>query len=227
MTTQVRHNARRASTHAAPPHKADWRDEAACRNADIDFYDERTRPVTRARGYCNGCPVVDSCLKTVIRLEGRANYVWGVSGGLTAEQRRALRCEVLLGDVPDMAVARQLASLQWRHVLYPLRYQGASPAKMSAFLETRFEFKASPATVRLAVWWQGGKASVRPRRRDGDSRWDWELIRDECRDVVERLQELGAGRVDIAAYLNVSRMTVERAEKAWKRQEQDAMGVAA
>lgn len=226
MTTAVRHTVRRARRDAAPD-AAEWLRQAACRGSSVDFHDEGIRPTRRARGYCSRCPVVDSCLKATIRLEGEAGYRWGVAGGLTADQRRALRCEVLLGDSPDMGVAREITSLRWRHVLYPLRYQGATPVQMAAFLDDEFGFAASPATVRLAVWWLGGKAPVRPRRGGGDSRWDWELIRDECRDVVERLQELGASRADIAAHLDVSRMTVERAEKAWKQAEQDAMGVAA
>jgi hypothetical protein len=210
-------------TKQASPTAGNWHAQAACGNTkNKDFYDERIRPTRRARAHCLQCPVLASCLQQTLRSEGMAGDTWGVAGGLTADQRRALRCEILLGDVPDMDVAREITSLRWRHVLYPLRYQGASPSEMAAFLNTEFGFTASPATVRLAVWWLGGKAPVMPRRGDGDTRWDSHLIRDECRDVVERLRQAGASRTDIAAHLGVSRNSVDKAEKAWTGEEQTA-----
>lgn len=218
---------RRGRKPAAPraPH---WRDQAACTGTDTDdFYDDRAGTIRRARGICHQCPVVDTCLADTLRNEGLSGYKWGVSGGLTADQRRALRCEILLGDYPNLKLALEITSKQWRHVLYPLRYQGATPRVMADFLQYTFGLEASPATVRLAVWWLGGKAPVRPRRRDGDTRPDWELIRDECRWVVERLRELGATRADIAAYLDASRNAVELAEKAWDLHAQESLEVAA
>jgi hypothetical protein len=217
---------RRVTRPAAPdPH---WRDNAACSGANTsDFYDDRIGPTRRARGHCHGCPVVASCLTTTLRSEGLAGYKWGISGGLTASQRRALRCEILLGDTPDLEKALELTSLRWRHVLYPLRYQGAGPSEMAVFLQESFELTVSPATVRLAVWWLGGKAPVRPRRGRHDQRLDWQLVCDECRDVVEKLRSLGAPVADIAAYLDVSKSALETAVRAWNATKAETLEVAA
>ncbi|MFD9249566.1 WhiB family transcriptional regulator [Streptomyces bottropensis] len=210
-------------TTAAAPTDPNWQAQAACGSLDNDdFYDEGPDLVRRARARCHQCPVLASCLQQALRLEGMAGYTWGVAGGLTADQRRALRCHILLGDAPDMKVAREITSLRWRHVLYPLRYEGASPSEMAVFLNTEFGFAASPATVRLAVWWLGGKAPVMACRGDGDRRWDWQWVRDECGDVVERLQKAGASRTDIGAYLGVSRNSVQRAEEDRMRRERAA-----
>lgn len=205
-----------------------WREKAACSGTNTDdFYDDRIGPTRRARGRCHGCPVVDSCLATTLRYEGLAGYKWGISGGLTANQRRALRCEILLGDTPDLDAALELTSLRWRHVLYPLRYRGATPAEMTAFLWESFEMKVSTATVRLAVWWLGGKAPVRPPRVPNDERLDWQLVRDECRPVYLRLRGLGASVADIAAYLDVSKNAMEVAIRAWNSAERATLEVAA
>jgi hypothetical protein len=86
----------------------------------------------------------------------------------------------------------------------------------------------SPVTVRVAVWWAGGKGSVMPRRGHGDVRQLWELVRDECRDIVVRLRDLEVGNRDIAAYLQVSEDALSRAITAWRVQDAAAVaGVAA
>lgn len=91
MTTHIRHNVRRASTHAAPPHKADWRDQAACREKDTNLF----FPVARTRGWmkqtreakqvCAPCPVREACLKWALET-GQRSGVWG---GLSAKERKS------------------------------------------------------------------------------------------------------------------------------------------
>jgi hypothetical protein len=71
-------------------------------------------------------------------------------------------------------------------------------------------------TVRLAVWWAGGKGGVVPRRGPGDERHLWELVRDHCREVAEELRRLGAGKQDVAAYLGVSEDSLAKAITAWR-----------
>lgn len=195
-----------------------WREHAACAgsNAD-DFFSDTPGTQRRVRSIChNKCPALVRCLTTILEVEGERGYKWGVHGGLTADQRRALRCEAILGNVPDLAQARMLTSLKWRHVLYPMRYRGANPAEMAQELEA-YGLSVSPVTVRIAVWWLGGRAPVMPRRGAGDRRPDWQMIRDECRTVVLQLRDGGATGYDIAAYLNVRRGAVEEAVRSWNK----------
>jgi predicted transcriptional regulator len=43
----------------------------------------------------------------------------------------------------------------------------------------------------------------------------WQQVRDECREVVAQLREMGLSVADVAAYLGVSHYLVEQAQKAW------------
>lgn len=221
MTTRTR-----LSTKPATPN-LNWRERAACQGHDTEmFFVEAPGTQTRMQGVCRGCPVMVQCLVDVTRYESASYMRWGVVGGLTTVQRRALRCEVLLGNRPDLRQARVLASPVWASVMMPLRHRGASPAEMAVELRAH-DVLASAVTVRLAVWWAGGKGSVMPRRAPGDRRLLWQQVRDECRDVVVQLRELGVGNRDVAAYLQVSEDALERASSSWRRAAAAAEGVAA
>ena len=217
MTTATR----RARRHAAPPAR-DWRPSAACRGCDLEeFFDDRPGTQERIQGICRGCPVRPECLTDGFSYEGDS-YRWGVVGGLTTVQRRALRCEALLGEKPNLKQAAALASPVWASRMMPLRQRGLSPAEMAVELR-KHHVLASAVTVRLAVWWAGGKGGVVPRRSPGDERLLWELVRDGCRDIVFRLREMGVGNRDVAAYLVVSEDTLADAVKAWRAEgEQEA-----
>jgi hypothetical protein len=102
--------------------------------------------------------------------------------------------------------------------MMPLRQRGLSPQEMAVELR-KHSVLASPVTVRLAVWWAGGKGGVVPRRGPGDTRYLWELVRDECRDIVFRLRDAGVGNRDVAAYLLVSEDALRRAITDWRRAE--------
>jgi WhiB family redox-sensing transcriptional regulator len=71
----------------------DWRDNAACRDADPDLFfpigtaGPALRQVQEAIGICQTCPIQVRCLAWA--LEQRVTD--GVWGGTTAEQRRAIR----------------------------------------------------------------------------------------------------------------------------------------
>ncbi|HLH57606.1 MAG TPA: WhiB family transcriptional regulator [Streptosporangiaceae bacterium] len=71
----------------------DWRDQAACRNADPDlFFPISTmgpglRRINDAKRVCAGCPVREPCLNWAVE-SGEDSGVWG---GTTGEERRALR----------------------------------------------------------------------------------------------------------------------------------------
>src|SRR5262245_39831227 len=81
---------------------ADWRDQAACRDADprLFDYDPETDPESTAeaaKGMCAGCPVSAACLSDALSLPPDDDCV-GILGGLTpatvwpaqASGRRAL-----------------------------------------------------------------------------------------------------------------------------------------
>ena len=72
----------------------DWQRDAACRGTDTaTFYHpenergpSRARRETRAKQVCQGCPVVENCLRWA--LDTREPY--GVWGGLSVEEREQL-----------------------------------------------------------------------------------------------------------------------------------------
>jgi WhiB family transcriptional regulator, redox-sensing transcriptional regulator len=71
----------------------DWRDNAACRDADPDLFfpiattGPALRQVQEAIGICQTCPIQVRCLAWALE-QGVTDGVWG---GTTAEQRRAIR----------------------------------------------------------------------------------------------------------------------------------------
>ncbi|QJY46268.1 WhiB family transcriptional regulator [Pseudonocardia broussonetiae] len=83
----------------APVHLADlagwdWRQLAACAAADPEtFYPLDLTPtgpaVTAARRICTGCPVRVPCLADVMASESPARR-WGITAGLTPDERTAL-----------------------------------------------------------------------------------------------------------------------------------------
>ncbi len=209
------------------PATHDWKDLAACQGPDTEmFFVDHPETQTRIQAVCRGCPVLVQCLGDILGYETSRDMRWGVVGGLTVAQRRALRCEALLGYEVNIRQARVLASPQWASVLSPMRQAELVPAEVVAGLRAHGVI-ASEATVRLAVWWTGGKGNVLPPRAVGDRRQLWERVRDEAQDVVGRLREQRVGNRDVAAYLQVGQDALERASTAWRRAAQTAEGVAA
>ena len=72
---------------------SDWRDLARCRDEDpklffpISTSGPALAQVERARAVCRRCPVMDRCLEWALST-GQSAGIWG---GLTTEERRALR----------------------------------------------------------------------------------------------------------------------------------------
>src|SRR5262245_44009807 len=74
---------------------ADWRDQAACRDADprLFDYDPETDPESTAeaaKGMCAGCPVSAACLSDALSLPPDDDCV-GILGGLTPAERSGPR----------------------------------------------------------------------------------------------------------------------------------------
>lgn len=88
------------------PENGNWRDRAACQNdwrdgsADF-FYDTMPMSVEWAKDRCRGCPVIDRCLEYALD----NNEPYGVWGGLTADERRAL--------LRQRMRQRRSAAIQW------------------------------------------------------------------------------------------------------------------
>ena len=198
-----------------PDTRSNWRGSAACQGIDIEaIFSEHTREQEQVQQICRGCPVRTRCLTDGIRFEDNSYMVWGVVGGLTQLQRRALRVESWLGNQPNLEQARKLASPMFAAVMHEWRDW---PADVVAGELRRHGVIAAAVTVRLALWWIGAKGSVLQAKTPDDRRLVWERVRDECREVVVRLREMRLGTQDIAAYLGVSHYQVEAAQKAWKQ----------
>src|SRR6478736_3887197 len=71
----------------------DWRDRAACLDADPELFFPigNTGPailqIEEAKAVCRTCPVIDTCLKWALET-GQDAGVWG---GLSEDERRALK----------------------------------------------------------------------------------------------------------------------------------------
>ena len=71
----------------------DWRDDAACRDADADLFfpvgtmGPALRQIDEAKRICRACPARAACLAWAID----HGITWGVWGGTTEDERRALR----------------------------------------------------------------------------------------------------------------------------------------
>ena len=81
----------------APDSRPDWRDQAACRDADPELFfpdDDRSAraQVKTAKLICRGCPVSATCLNWALA-SGQEAGIWG---GLTEDERRRLSRRGLL-----------------------------------------------------------------------------------------------------------------------------------
>jgi hypothetical protein len=213
-----------ATTRLASTHAADWRDFAACVGTDTEsFFDDAVDTQKRTQDVCRGCPVRVACVSDVTRYEAGGQMRWGVAGGLTPIQRRALRVEALLGNRPNLKQAARLAGPGWAAVLSGMQH--LPPARVSRDLRQRGQL-VTAVTVRVALWWVGGKGSVVSPKKPGDQRRLWEYVRDESRPVVAQLRAMDVGNRDVAAYLGVSEDALARAVTGWNAQDAQAVKAA-
>lgn len=73
----------------------DWRADAACAQIGGNlWYPEKGEPTRDAKRICAGCPVRSDCLDYALAIEATTGRGWvgryGVWGGLTAQERKAL-----------------------------------------------------------------------------------------------------------------------------------------
>ena len=70
-----------------------WREQAACRGADPDYFhppDGQSWMATRGLKICATCPVTTECLNYALSFP-QADDMHGIWGGTTAKDRRAIR----------------------------------------------------------------------------------------------------------------------------------------
>ena len=86
----------RHRTQAAPARfAARWRERAACRGIDLEvFFPGRGETAGPARQVCAACPVRQPCLDYAIT----NRIAYGIWGGLTERERRALRTSYLRAE---------------------------------------------------------------------------------------------------------------------------------
>jgi WhiB family transcriptional regulator, redox-sensing transcriptional regulator len=106
----------------------DWASQAACKNQQPDELFVKGAAQNRAKQLCMGCPVRTECLAEA--LDNRIE--WGVWGGLTERERRAL-----LRRRPNVTSWRQL--LETARVEHMRQYaeQNAEQNTASAQAELR------------------------------------------------------------------------------------------
>jgi WhiB family redox-sensing transcriptional regulator len=109
----------------------DWATAAACRGTNPDQLFVRGAEQNKAKQLCAGCPVRTECLA-----EALDNQIeWGVWGGMTERERRAL--------------LRRRPNASWRAVLEAARERGTeTPAPAAAKSEAR---TAAGSAVKAAV----------------------------------------------------------------------------
>jgi WhiB family transcriptional regulator, redox-sensing transcriptional regulator len=103
----------------------DWASQAACQNRQPDELFVKGAAQNRAKQLCMGCPVRTECLAEALddRIE------WGVWGGLTERERRAL-----LRRRPNVTSWRTL--LETARVEHLKQYAAPEPGEVSAHLRT-------------------------------------------------------------------------------------------
>lgn len=71
--------------------RSDWTERAACRGTYPDtWFSTDPTTVKALLRVCATCPVAEACLRDALTIETSAEYIYGVRGGLTVGQRRAM-----------------------------------------------------------------------------------------------------------------------------------------
>ncbi|TXS35600.1 WhiB family transcriptional regulator [Streptomyces sp. t39] len=189
----------------------EWLPDAVCRTTDPEAFFSDARPmVAAARGVCVNCPVIAECL---VQWMGREEplYRWGVAGGLSQEQRRALYVEGLLGERPQLPVARWLASpAGWPALSGAWKASGRRLVEATRLLRAEGVL-ASEVTVRVALWWSGERAPRLGLVPSGSSVARAERMAVCEGQVLLRLSGLGVSRRDMAAYFGAQEQTTVNA----------------
>ncbi|MEV2259147.1 WhiB family transcriptional regulator [Streptomyces anulatus] len=201
--TVLNASTRRPTTWAAPP--PDWKVRSVCRGSKAvkadDFFSTSQSGQARAHAACLGCPVIVECLQATQDLDS-GTYRWGIGGGLEGSQRYALESEALLGNRPNLGMARVLVSPRWLLRLRDLRRVCGSLEGMTVALHGD-GLMVDEVTVRVAVWWSGADAPRMAWRTPEGERSLRARLRGEYLPAISYLKGQGVPCLGIAAYLGV------------------------
>lgn len=207
MTTRTLPKRRSTRIAVSTRESARWETKAACRGVDGDtFFNESRAGVQQAQAVCVQCPVLVECLRDQqVKDQAEKFYRWGVGGGLSAVQRRALAVEALLGNRPNLAMSRLLVSPQWAR---RVRKPRAPWRPLDEIVEglRKDGLMVDMVTVRVAVWWLGGDGARMAVGRP----WRHQLRKDHLDTVVE-LRGMGVRFLDIAVFLGVPEVSGAKA----------------
>lgn len=73
----------------------EWARQAACQGKPLDLFDDYGPGVTRAKRLCATCPVKTRCLTDHL------GEPWGIWGGLTTPERRAVQAGIVIRPCPQ------------------------------------------------------------------------------------------------------------------------------
>jgi hypothetical protein len=192
---------------------ADWRLRAACRGQDTNQWFGRPHQTTHAIAICQPCPVRAECLHECMQVEV-PTYRYGVYGGLTAADRRALP-ELPTNPAAALSALRTLLALAERtdppmttapaHPVADVELKTTADVRLKAIAETSelpvgklltwADQHPDPEVYKQAVRAREALASLRQRHAA-----DQELtaITTEAEQLEKRLAELRAREAELA-----------------------------
>ncbi|MEU9014315.1 WhiB family transcriptional regulator [Streptomyces sp. NPDC048479] len=208
---------RRPRKRAVSP--GDWHELAACAQTDPELFHSDTKQDRQmARTLCRrDCPVIVQCLSEV-RARDEQTFRWGIGGGLSPDQRRALDVEERLGRVPNFEMARSLVT---ERLVGPLlRVYRESRRSLPGVVEVLRGrgLLVDEVTVRVALWWAGVDAARVPPAPLGDQRPMGQRLYEDYAGVMLQVRDAGGTYYEVAWYLGVFKST---AVEATKRAEAD------
>lgn len=195
---------------ASSPRAADWRDRAACTNADPDlFFPEKNTPaatVREAKRICASCPVRQACLEEAIR-SGEPD---AICGGLTAAER-AGKLGAPRVRRAGRATARQLAVKHGAYLLVALVEWRMSVEEVAESLGST-PLAVHRAYLILVPARLGQRRSKKPSQIE-------ELLA-TSKERMKTLQRLGRSHEQIGEFLGMSQSVVSAALAVLRQREE-------
>ncbi|WP_419146255.1 WhiB family transcriptional regulator [Iamia majanohamensis] len=81
----------RNPAHIGEPRDQAWRDRAACKGSDLDWFPTPTQDASAQLAVCRGCRVIAACRRDADATEAPGLECYGIRGGETPVMRMARR----------------------------------------------------------------------------------------------------------------------------------------